>query len=96
MLQKVFDNNLVAICKSRITLTLHTPAYIGMCILYLSKVLMYKFRYDYIRNKYGNNPKLFFTDTDSLIHEIKIKDVYENFSKDKQIFNISNDSVESN
>ena len=57
---------------------------------------MYKFHYDYIRNKYGNNPKLFFTDTDSLIHEIKIKDVYENFSKDKQMFNISNDSVESN
>ena len=55
------------------------PAYIGMYMLELSKVLMYKFHYDYIRNKYDNKSKLFFTDTDSLMHEIKIEDVYEYF-----------------
>ena len=37
---KVFDNDLVAIRKNKATLTLNKPAYIGMCILELSKVLM--------------------------------------------------------
>ena len=55
-----------------------------MCILELSKLLMYQFHYDYIKNKYGNNSRLLFTDTDSLMYEIKTEDVYEDFSKDKK------------
>ena len=30
---KIFDNELVAIRKNKVTLTLKIPAYIGMCIL---------------------------------------------------------------
>ena len=30
-----------------------------MCLLELSKVLMYEIHYDYIKNKYGNNLRLF-------------------------------------
>ena len=80
---KIFDNDLVAIRKSQVTLTLNKPAYIGMCILELSKVLMYEFHYDYIKNKYDNSSKLLFTDTDSLMYEIKTEDVYEDFSNNK-------------
>ena len=60
-----------------------------MCILDLSKVLLYKFHYDYIKNKYGNNSRLLFTDTNSFMHEIKTEDVYEDFSNDK-MFDFSN------
>ena len=35
---KIFDNNLLPICKSKLALKLNKPAYIGMCILELSKV----------------------------------------------------------
>ena len=80
MSHKIFGNYLVAIRKNKVTLTLNKPAYIGMCILELSKILMYEFHYDYIKNKYGNNPRLLFTDTDSLMYEIKTEDVYEDFS----------------
>ena len=66
-----------------------------MCILKLSKVLMYKFHYDYIKNKYGNNSRLLFTDTDSLMYEIRTEDVYEDFSNDKEIFDFSNYSTKS-
>ena len=61
-----------------------------MCILELSKVLMYKLHYDYIKNKYGNNSVLLFTDTDSLMYEIKSEDVYEDFSNDKEMCYFSN------
>ena len=46
------------------------PACIGMCISELSKVLMYEFHYDYIKNKYGKNSRQLITDTDSFMHEI--------------------------
>ena len=43
MSQKVFDNDLVAIRESKVTLTLTKQAHVIMCILGLSKVLMYQF-----------------------------------------------------
>ena len=46
MSRKIFDNNLVAIRKSKLALKLNKPAYIGICILELNKVLMYEFHYD--------------------------------------------------
>ena len=61
-----------------------------MCILDFSEVLMFEFHYDYMRNKYGNSSRLFFTDTDGLMYEIKTKDVYEEFSKDKEMFDFVN------
>ena len=68
MSHKIFYNDLVEIQKSKVILTLNKPTYIGMCILELSKVLMYEFHYDYIKNKYGNNSRLLFTGTDSLMY----------------------------
>ena len=50
---------------------------------------MYKFHQDYIRNKNGNKSRLIFTDTDSLVFEIKTEDVYGNFSKDKKNIQLS-------
>ena len=95
MPHKIFDNNLVAIRKSKFPLKLNKPAYIGMCILELSKVLMYEFNYDYIKNKYDNKSKLSFTDTDSLMCEIKTEDVYEDFSSNKEMFEFSDYSTKS-
>ena len=55
---KIFDNDLVAIRKNKVTLTLNKTAYICMCFLELSKVLMHEFHYDYIKSKYGNKSRL--------------------------------------
>ena len=56
MSHKIFDNNLVAILKSKVLLKLNNPAYIRMCILESSKalILMYEFHYDCNKNKYKN------------------------------------------
>ena len=86
---KIFNENLVAVHKIKETLTMNRPAYIGMCILDLSKTLMYDFHYNYIKHKYGNKAKLLFTDTDSLTYEIETKDAYKDFFKDKSKFDNS-------
>ena len=86
---KIFNENLVAVHKIKETLTLNRPAYVGMCILDLSKTLMYDFHYNYIKRNYGYKAKLLFTDTDSLTYEIEAKDVYKDFFKDKDKFDNS-------
>ena len=86
---KIFNENLVAVHKIKETLTLNRPAYVGMCILDLSKTLMNDFHYNYIKHKYGEKAKLLFTDTDSLTYEIEAKDVYSDFFKDIDKFDNS-------
>ena len=51
---------------------------------------MNEFHYYYIKNKYGNNSRLWLTDTDSLMHKIKSEDVYDDSSMDKEMSDISN------
>ena len=61
-----------------------------MCILELSKVLIYRFHYDQIKNKNGINLKLLAQYTDRLMCEIKTEDILEGFIKDKERFGFSN------
>ena len=86
---KIFNDNLVAVHKIKETLTLNRPAYVGICILDLSKTLMYDFHYNYIKKKYNDRAKLLFTDTDSLTYEIEAEDVYNDFWTDKDMFDNS-------
>ena len=86
---KIFNENLVAVHKIKEALTLKRPAYVGMCILDLSKTLMYDFHHNYIKNKFGDRAKLLFTDTDSLTYEIEAEDVYQDFWYDEDKFDNS-------
>ena len=86
---KIFNENLMAVTKVKETLTLNRPAYVGMCILDLSKMLMYDFHYNYIKRKYNNRAKLLFINTDSLTYEIRAEDIYKDFWNDKDMFDNS-------
>ena len=92
---KIFNENLVAVHKIKETLTMNRPAYVGMCILDLSKTLMYDFHYNYIKHKYDNKAKLLFTDTDSLTDEIETTDAYADFWQNKDKFDNSDYNKES-
>ena len=92
---KIFNENLVAVHKIKETLTLNRPAYVGMCILDLSKTLMYDFHYNYIKQKYDSKAKLLFTDTDSLTYEIETNDAYQDFWNNKDKFDNSDYSQDS-
>ena len=67
-----------------------------MCILDLSKLLMYEFPYNYIKNKYGNDLRLLLNNIDSLMYEIKTEDLKEDFSKDKEIIDFMNNNQRQN
>jgi len=86
---KIFNKNLVAVHKIKEALTLNRPAYVGICILDLCKTLMYDFHYNYIKQKYKSKARLLFTDIDSLTYEIRTKDLYKDFWKDKNKFDNS-------
>ena len=79
---KIFSKDLVAIHMKKKSLVMNKPVYLGMCILDLSKTIMYEFHYNYIKSKYGDKAKLLFTDTDSLAYEIETEDFYKDISGD--------------
>ena len=79
---KIFNENLISVHMKKTSLTMNKPVYLGMCILDLSKTIMYDFHYNYIKPKYGAKAKLLFTDTDSFMYEIETEDFYKDISKD--------------
>ncbi len=86
----IFDENLVAIHMKRTQLMYNQPIYLGMSILDSSKNVMYDFHYNYIKKKYGDKATLLFTDTDSLMYEIKTDDFYRDISNDvERLFDTS-------
>ena len=58
------------------------PINLGLSILEISKILMYKIWYDYMKPKYGNNLKLCYMDTDSLTMNIKTNDSCKDIASD--------------
>ena len=80
--RKIFNENLVSVHMKKTSLTMNKPIYLGMCILDLSKIIMFDFHYNYIKSKYADKAKLLFTDTDSLMYEIETEDFYKDISGD--------------
>ena len=75
---------------------MNVPIYIGFTILEVSKTVMWKFFYNYLKPKYGNKIELCYTDTDSFIPHIKTEDFYEDIANDaEESFNTSNYEIDS-
>ena len=67
---KKTGNNFYAIHEKKEVMKLDKPIYVGCTVLELSKLIMYKFWYDFIVKK-CDSPKLLYMDTDSFIFETK-------------------------
>ena len=70
---------------------MNKPIYHGQAVLDISKTLMYKFLYGYIKSKYGDKVKLCYMDTDRFIIHVKTKDFYKDIGDDvNEWFDTSN------
>ena len=91
--QNLFDKTFIAVHQIKSVLTLNKPIYVEFNTLKLSKLLMYKFHYDYACNKY--DAKLLFTDTDSLVYEMNSEDIYKQCFKGRELFDFSGYPIDS-
>ena len=74
----------------KIKVVMNKPIYLGQAILDLSKIVMYEFHYDYMRQKYPEGLTLCYMDMDSLIYDIKTDDFYKDIAEDiKDRFDMS-------
>ena len=92
---KLIEENLSIIEMKKVKVKMNKPIYLGLSILEISKITMYEFWYDYVKNKYGNKVRLCYTDTDSLVMNIKTNDFYKDIAQDvNERFDTSNYSFD--
>ena len=88
---KRISKDLMIMEMKKVEVKMNKPIYLGQAILDISKTLMYKFWYDYIKPKYEDRAKLCYTDTDSFIIHIITEDFFVDISDDvERWFDTSN------
>ena len=85
----VFNDNLAAIRMHKQKIKLVKPFYSGMCVLNLSKTLMYEFYYNRLKVRYGSRWELLYMDTDSPLLEVEMPDVYRDMQEDLDEYDTS-------
>jgi hypothetical protein len=79
----ILDENFVAVQMNKLSVELDRPIYVGFSVLELSKTLMYSFHYDYMLPTFEQeNLNLLYSDTDSMIYQVKNVDFYETIKPD--------------
>ena len=70
---------------------MNKPVYLGLSILDLSKTVMYKCWYDYVKPKYDKNASLCYMDADSFIVHVITDNIYKDIAEDVETsFDTSN------
>ena len=79
----LFGENLMGCEMGKIKVVMNKPVYINQAILNLSKIIMYEFHYNYMKQKYNNNKlQLCYMDTDLLVYRIKTEDFHADITDD--------------
>ena len=88
---KYFTENLLGIEMKKTKVTMNKSLHLGITILDVSKIFMYKVWYNYIKPKYGDRAKLYYLDTDSFIIHIFTENFFEDIADDvERWFHTSN------
>ena len=89
---KIINKNLVGIEMKNSIVKMNKPFYVGNAMLELSKFHMYNFHYNVMKPVFHDRIQLLYTDTDSLLYEIRSDDPYGELEKAGQIswFDFSN------
>ena len=77
----LFETNLMGCKMGKIKVVMNKPVYLGRAILNLSKIVMYEFHFDYMKQKYSDDKlTLCYMDMDSLVYNIKMNDFYKDIA----------------
>ena len=77
---KYISEHLMIIEMKKVIVKMNKPINLGQAILDISKTLMYKFCYDYIKPKYDDKARALYIDTDSFVINIKTNDFYKDIA----------------
>ena len=83
------SNELCLVESKPIKTIFNKPIYLGACILETSKLHMYQFWYDHLKEKYNNKVELIYTDTDSFIAQVETDDIYKDMLENKDLYDFS-------
>ena len=87
---KVFTEDLAAVNLMKTRCVINRPFYVGFAVLELSKLHMYEFHYDFVKQRWpGDLSRLLFTDTDSLMYEIRASNVYATIWDNRELFDLA-------
>ena len=70
------------------TATFNKPIIVRASVLGLSKLLMYRFWYGYIKERYSNKAQLGYIDTDSFIFQVETEDIYKDMAERPDLFDL--------
>jgi len=84
-----FSDTLIGAHMGKADVILNKPIIVGASVLGLSKLHMYRFWYDYVKDKYGNKAKLGYMDTDSFIFQTETEDIYKDMAERPDIFDLN-------
>lgn len=73
----IYTKNLMAIHMNKDKIKFDKPIYVGFAILDISKIFMYNFHYNVMKKTYGSKLSTVYSDTDSLVYEIRTNNFYD-------------------
>ena len=82
---KIFGENLAAFTSNPTKIYWDVPTIVGASVLELAKFHMYKFHYDIMKPNF--ECQLLYSDTDSLLYQVKSEDLYREISEKRNILN---------
>ena len=66
----------------KVNVEMNKTVFCGLSVLDMSKIVTYEYLFYYTKPKYGNNAKLLYASTASLIVCVNLEDVYANLAED--------------
>lgn len=90
------NSEIMAVKRSRRTITLNKPVMVGMAILDLSKQHMQDFWYNTLKKDFGSDIKLIYTDTDSFIFQVFTSIDFDAYMRNNPRFHDSTPGLFSN
>ena len=83
------SNGLCLVESKPIKTVFNKLIYMGAVILETSKLHMYQFWYDHLKQKYDNKIELIYADTDSFVIEVETEDIYKDMFENKDLYDFS-------